>query len=257
MLAHSLSTQTCAGTINVNGTGRLSVGNFVIANTNGFTGTANGTLNIINGTVAVGTLTAGGGTSTVNLNSGTLIVTNTAGTSIAPLTALNLTGGSLHLNVNGTANVTNIVAITVTTSGTTTIAIDSVVNVSSPMQIPLISYTGTDPYSALSLGTYPAGYTATLVDNTGNSSVDLSIASSVKPTPRITHISLSGTTLSITATNGALAGQYVLLGTTNVAKPLSQWTPILTNNFDGSGNLNLSTNIINPALRQGFYILSQ
>jgi hypothetical protein len=256
MLAVSDSSQTSTGTINVNGTGRLSVGNFVIANTNGFTGTANGTLNIINGTVAVGTLTAGTGTSTVNLNSGTLIITNTAGTSAAKLTALNLTGGSLHLNVNGTANVTNIVATTVTTSGTTTIAIDSIVNVSGTVQIPLISYTGIDPYGALSLGTLPAGYTGYLFDNADNSSVDLSITSSVKPTPQFTGISLSGTTLNISATNGADSGQYMLLGTTNLAEPLNQWKPLLTNNFDGSGNLNLSTNIINPAVPQEFYILS-
>jgi hypothetical protein len=32
---------------------------------------------------------------------------------------------------------------------------------------------------------------------------------------------------------------------------------VLTNSFDGSGNLNLSTNIINPSNVQEFYILSQ
>jgi hypothetical protein len=257
LLAHSYSDQTATGTINVNGTGTLSVGNFSLANTNGFTGTANGTLNINNGTVAIGTLTAGGGTSTINLSGGTLIVTNTVGSMASPLSALNLTGGSLHFNVDGTANVTNIVATTVTTSGTTTIAIDSIVNVSGTVQIPLISYTGTDPFTALSLGTVPSGYNATLVDNTGNSSVDLNITSLVKPTPRITGISVSGTTLNISATNGSSSGQCVLLDSTNVALPLSQWTPILTNNFDGSGNLNLSTNIINPTVPQEFYLLSQ
>jgi len=49
----------------------------------------------------------------------------------------------------------------------------------------------------------------------------------------------------------------VLLGTTNLALPLAQWTPILTNSFDGSGNLNLSTNILNSAAPQEFYRLSQ
>jgi hypothetical protein len=70
-----------------------------------------------------------------------------------------------------------------------------------------------------------------------------------------TSISISGTALSIQAVNGTVSGQYVLLGTTNVAKPLSEWTPLLTNYFDGGGNLNLSTNIINPAVPQQFYIL--
>ncbi len=75
--------------------------------------------------------------------------------------------------------------------------------------------------------------------------------------PHITSISVSGTTLNISATNGAAGGQFVLLGSTNVALPFSQWTRILTNNFDGSGNLTLSTNIINPGVPQQFYLLSQ
>jgi len=85
----------------------------------------------------------------------------------------------------------------------------------------------------------------------------LSVAVGAKPAPRITHISLSGTTLAIYGTNGAPNGQYVLLGSTNVAKPLNQWTPLLTNHFDVNGIINLSTNIVNPALLREFYILLQ
>jgi len=77
------------------------------------------------------------------------------------------------------------------------------------------------------------------------------------PQPHFTGISVSGTTLHITAANGAHSGQFVLRGSANVALPLSQWTPILTNNFDGSGNLNLTTNILNPAVANQFYILAQ
>ena len=51
--------------------------------------------------------------------------------------------------------------------------------------------------------------------------------------------------------------KYVLLLTsTNVALPLTNWTPIATNRFDGSGQFNL-TNGINPGVPQQFYILSQ
>jgi hypothetical protein len=76
-------------------------------------------------------------------------------------------------------------------------------------------------------------------------------------TVQITGISVSGTTLNLSATNGAVGGPFVLLGTTNLTLPLSQWTPILTNNFDVNGNLNLSTNIVNSAVPQQFYLLSQ
>ena len=102
----------------------------------------------------------------------------------------------------------------------------------------------------------PSGYVGGLADNTGVVGLTLTTVPVTQPA-HFTSISVSGTTLTISATNGADGGQYVLLGTTNLTKPLSQWTPILTNNFDGSGNLNLSTNVVNPAVPQQFYILSE
>jgi autotransporter-associated beta strand protein len=85
----------------------------------------------------------------------------------------------------------------------------------------------------------------------------LLVVSAAPPTPHITGVRLNGTTLTITATNGADNGTYVLLESTNVALPLTGWIPVLTNSFDGSGDLNLSTNIVNPNNAQQFYILSQ
>ncbi|HUA65721.1 MAG TPA: autotransporter-associated beta strand repeat-containing protein [Alphaproteobacteria bacterium] len=114
------------------------------------------------------------------------------------------------------------------------------------------SVTGTMPSSfTVSGGGIVTGATASL--QISRNTLDLVVTS---PVPRITSISLTGTTLTLTAANGADGGQYVLLGSTNLTSPLNQWTPILTNNFDGSGNLRLSMNILNPAAAQ-FYILSQ
>jgi autotransporter-associated beta strand protein len=80
---------------------------------------------------------------------------------------------------------------------------------------------------------------------------------SVRNVPHFTYVSVSGTTLNISATNGTPSGNYVLLGSTNVALPVAQWIPLLTNAFDGSGSFNLSTNIVNPGVPVQFYILSQ
>ena len=243
------------GTVVVNSLGLGLVGGGAITNTSGTLNlTSNATLVVSNG-ITIGTGTVGG---TLSVSSSMVKVLNgTIGTPVAPLTTLNLDGATVQLKVNGTASAAVIVATNVTTGATSTINIATAINVSGTVQVPLISYVGTDPFGSLLLGTLPAGYTGSLVDNTGNSSVDLSITSSVKPTPHFTGISISGTTLNISATNGANGGQYVLLGTTNLAKPLNQWTPILTNNFDGSGHLNLSTNVINPSVPQEFYIISQ
>jgi autotransporter-associated beta strand protein len=231
---------------------------------NGGVATTTGTLNLTNATlvasngIAIGNGTAGGilncVTSTVTLLNG-----STIGSPTLPLTVLNLDGGALHLGVNGTSGVPVVVATTVTTLSPTTINIDAIANVSGTVNVPLLSYTGADPYSGLVLGSYPSGYTVSLVDDAANSAITANITGSsvTPPTPRITSLGVNGATLNLSATNGAASGPYVLLGTTNLALPLNQWTPVLTNHFDASGNLNLSTNVINPALRQEFYILLQ
>jgi uncharacterized repeat protein (TIGR03806 family) len=75
------------------------------------------------------------------------------------------------------------------------------------------------------------------------------------PSLRITSIGVNGPTLTIKAANGPTNGVYYLLSSPAVTLPLSQWTRTLTNHFDASGNLNLTTNIINPANPQRFFIL--
>ena len=77
------------------------------------------------------------------------------------------------------------------------------------------------------------------------------------PTPHITGFEINGVTLTITATNGADGGQFVLMGSTNLLLPFSQWKPILTNSFNGSGNLDLVTNVISPNNPLEFYLLWQ
>ncbi|HTR41674.1 MAG TPA: autotransporter-associated beta strand repeat-containing protein [Pseudomonadales bacterium] len=95
-----------------------------------------------------------------------------------------------------------------------------------------------------------AGATASLATNDGALELVVTL-----PVPRITGMNVSGTTLTMTATNGPANGQFVLIGSTNLALPLNQWMPILTNSFDGNGNLNFSTNIINPDNPLEFYLL--
>lgn len=116
------------------------------------------------------------------------------------------------------------------------------------------SVSGTAPSSVIVGGGDVSG-TASLEITSGE--LYLVVTSATPPTPHITGIGLSGMTLTITATNGADNGTYVLLESTNVALPLTNWVPVLTNTFDGSGNLNLSTNIVSPNNGQQFYILLQ
>ncbi|MEI6078079.1 MAG: autotransporter-associated beta strand repeat-containing protein [Verrucomicrobiota bacterium] len=172
---NSGTNQSAKGTITVNDSATLSVANVAMAQLANPSSTSTGTLNITNGTVALGTLTVGTGTSTLNFSGGTLIITNTCGTPALPLSALNLNGGTLQFNVNGTSLVTNLVAATVTTGTATTIAIGAISGVTSTTTFPLIKYTGgADPFAALTLlATLPNGYTGNLSDNTAAQTIDL------------------------------------------------------------------------------------
>ncbi len=73
--------------------------------------------------------------------------------------------------------------------------------------------------------------------------------------PRFGGIHLSGTTLSLSASNGTASGPWTLLQCTNVAVPLSLWQTNTMGNFDSSGNLSLSLpNTVTN--QQEFYILN-
>ncbi len=243
------------GTVNVNGTATLVSTNtgMTLAQTAGGSGPILGTLNITNGTV-IANISAGGGTSTVNLNAGTLTVpaASAIGTAAAPLTTVNLIGGSLHLNVDGNASTAIVDATSVSASGTT-ITIDSVTNVAGLTTIHLISYTGTDPYAGLSLA-LPYGYAGSLVDNSG--SVDLSVmAAPLASPPAIGSIVISGGQLILGGTNNTnIAGVgYSVLTSSNLALPLTNWTRLTGGSFGADGSF-VSTNAIGTNGQQ-FFIL--
>jgi autotransporter-associated beta strand protein len=67
------------------------------------------------------------------------------------------------------------------------------------------------------------------------------------------NVSVSGTNLVFTGTNGAPGGQFVLLSSTNLLEPLTNWTAILTNFFDSSGDFDFSNGI--PTNQAEFYML--
>ena len=71
---------------------------------------------------------------------------------------------------------------------------------------------------------------------------------------KFTGISVSGTGLTLSVTNGTPNGPWILLQSTNLLLPVSQWPTNRTGNYDGSGNL--TTNILNAATNpQAFYLL--
>ena len=91
----------------------------------------------------------------------------------------------------------------------------------------------------------------------GNPSVLPSLVVSATAQPGISAISLSGTNLALSATNGVAGGTYYVLTSTNLAAPLNQWTSIDTNVLGSGGNFTITvTNAANPnAPSPQFFIL--
>jgi hypothetical protein len=81
----------------------------------------------------------------------------------------------------------------------------------------------------------------------------LQVLAIVKPQPVFTRAVLSGVNLVLGATNGVTGQPCVLLASTNLAAPLNQWIPVLTNAFV-NGNFS-ATNEINPNSAPCFYRL--
>ena len=72
--------------------------------------------------------------------------------------------------------------------------------------------------------------------------------------PVINAISPSGANLIISGTNGSPNGNYLVLASTNLVLPRTNWTRLATNSFNGSGNF-IFTNPISPNKPGLFYLL--
>ncbi len=140
-------------------------------------GTA-GTININGGALTAGTIVNGLGSGTINLTSGSLTVTGTAGTPAAPINNVSITNSTLQFAV--IPNTTNAVVTSLATGGANTINITAAPPLNNvPVVLKLISYSGSIGGAGynFTLGTLPplcAGY---LSNDTANASVDFVLTS--------------------------------------------------------------------------------
>jgi len=88
--------------------------------------------------------------------------------------------------------------------------------------------------------------------NALNSAGTLSIVAIARPF--FGSPALSGNGFAFTGTGGVASANFYLLGATNLAMPVSNWTRLLTNQFDNNGNFNF-TNPVNANFPQSFYML--
>jgi polygalacturonase len=178
-------------------------------------------------------ITLGGGTLTIN-NALSLPGASTVNFALGSNTSEVISTGSLSLN--STLNITNAAGF-------------------GPGTYTLFSYRGSLSGTPV-LGTTPVGfpYVYSLNPSTPGQ-VNFVVSSPTPPAPPVfQQVGVSGGNLVMSGTGGTTNGNYYVLTSTNLVLPLSQWTFLATNTFDGSGNFTFTdTNGI--VLPQRFYRL--
>jgi hypothetical protein len=76
----------------------------------------------------------------------------------------------------------------------------------------------------------------------------------VKPRPFIISSAVAGSNIVISGTNGFPRLTFRVLGSADIALPLSQWTPVATNVFGADGSFGV-TNAINGSLPGQFFVI--
>jgi fibronectin-binding autotransporter adhesin len=229
---------SAGATIDVSGRsdGMLTLGNgqTLGGGNNGTNGPA-----MINGDLTAGagaTLSPGGGTNNVP---GTISVSGNA-----------VLQGVAFMKVTA-ANGNDLVEAQGITYGGTLIVTNSAGTITNGQTFKLFLATNNN-YSAGTFNTVslPSAPGLTWANNlTANGTITATVISS----PYITSVTLSGANLVLSGTNGTAGSQYVVLSSTNLTQPRSQWAPISTNMFT-SGNFSV-TNPITPGSLQRFYSL--
>jgi hypothetical protein len=89
----------------------------------------------------------------------------------------------------------------------------------------------------------------TVAQNASFQSYSNVVSKVINPVAINYNYNFSAGSLSLSGTGGTANATYWVLGTTNLALPVAQWTVLSTNAFSSSGNFNVSIPVIstNPA----------
>ena len=237
---------------------------------NAYTGptvVSNGTL-FVDGNysdITTGTFTVHGGTlggtgaitAPVVINSGGALAPGGLSVPVGTLSFGNTLslGGAVRMDVNKTGGVLmNDIVFGVTTlqmGGTLQLNITGEPLVVGDV-IPLFNFnSASGSFSAITPSTPGPG----LAWDTSNLAVGGALAvAAFTSRPEFGTVVQSAGAIVMSGSNGPPNATYYVLSSTNIATPLNQWLPVLTNTFDASGNFS-ATNLVDPATPQRFFLL--
>jgi fibronectin-binding autotransporter adhesin len=242
-----------------------------------------GTLTMVGTNTFVGKTLVGAGTLIVNGEqvSSAVVVSNNAtlgGNGVVSNVTVNA-GGTLSPGTNGIGTLT--VSGNVSLAGTTTMEVDKAASTNDVLLATnttptTITYGGTlnvvpvngslapgDTFKLFSADNYAGSFTVInppgVTWNTSSLNVNgtLTVTSIAPAGPTtnasITKVTLSGTNLLVHGTNNNVPNNtlhYVVLTSTNLATPLSNWTPVVTNTYNADGTFDYLSPIVPGTPRQ-------
>ena len=241
---------TLSGANTYSGGTVVSGGTLLINNSNG-SGTGSGPVTIANGAALGG---AGIISGAVTIQSGGILA---PGNPVGALTignSLTLAAGStaiLAISQAPLANASAVVRGALATGGTLIITNAGATPLKGGDTFALFSATHySGAFASVVLPSlHPAlAWNTNLLNTAGTVSVVITTQPLLKP------LTVSSHGLIFAGSGGVASAKYYLVGSSNIATPLSNWVPVLTNFFDAGGNFDF-TNLPNPGQTQQFYML--
>jgi hypothetical protein len=167
--------------------------------------------------------------------------------------ALTLNAGSkIILNVSHDFQTNNVVSVagTFTWGGALVVS-----NADDPLQ-------AGDVFPLFTAGAFAGGFsslalpalTPGLYWNTNTFKLDGTLRVAAETPPVIGGLAVLGGQLVLNGSGGITNGTYYVLTATNLTTPLTNWTRILTNQFDAGGNFNFTNSVTTNSV-QSFYLL--
>jgi autotransporter-associated beta strand protein len=245
-----------AGTLTLTGTGSISASTNIIV-------TLGATLSVSNRTD--GTLTLASGQKL--FGSGTVL-----GKVVVAA------GSTLSVGTNAPAISQLTISSNLTLQGTAAMKLNPATSASDLVRASAVAYGGTlmltnvsaaplaagNSFQLFSAGTYSGAFSALnpaipapgLRWSTGSLTANGTLSVVAIARPGIASFVFSGSNLLISATNGVAGATYNLLMSTNLALPLSQWSPVATNALVSAGNFVITaSNTFGTGAAQQFYVL--
>jgi len=244
-IPQALATDINLGGVPDGGLVKLGHGTLTMDGANSFTGPV---------LVLAGTFAGTG-----SFQSGNFTVTN--GATLAPGDG----GGIGTLTINNTLSLLGTTFMKLNKTASSSDSIQGMTTVNYGGTLSLTNLSGTlaagDAFTLFNAASYAGAFTTIQPSSPGRglrwdvSSLSVNGVLKIAVQPSFSAPVVSGANLVLSGTGGTPGGAYTVLTSANLALPLSIWTPVATNTFDGSGNFSF-TNAISHAVGAAFYTIA-